>query len=58
MKYQITLKGKTYEILVERGEAMVLDEYDAKAPVPTASRVALSVSRCSRFSVMSEIKTT
>lgn len=40
MKYQITLKGKTYEILVERGEAMVLDEYDAKAPVPTAAPVA------------------
>jgi len=40
MKYQITLKGKTYEILVERGEAMLLDEYDAKAPVPTAAPVA------------------
>lgn len=36
MKYKITLQGRTYEIEVERGEAMVLDEYEAKAPVPTA----------------------
>ena len=36
MKYRITLKGKTYEVEVERGEAMILDEYDAKAPVPAA----------------------
>ena len=36
MKYKITLKGKTYEVEVERGEAMILDEYDAKAPVPAA----------------------
>jgi len=36
MKYKITLQGKTYEIVVERGEAMVLDEYEAKAPVPSA----------------------
>ncbi|MEA5151805.1 MAG: biotin/lipoyl-containing protein [Oscillospiraceae bacterium] len=32
MKYRITLKGKTYEVEVERGEAMILDEYDAIAP--------------------------
>ena len=37
MKYKITLKGKTYEVEVERGEAMVLDEYEAKAPVPPAA---------------------
>ena len=36
MKYKITLKGKTYEVEVERGEAMLLDEYDAVAPIPTA----------------------
>ncbi len=35
MKYKITLQGKIYEIVVERGEAMVLDEYEAKAPVPS-----------------------
>ena len=35
MKYKITLQGRTYEVEVERGEAMVLDEYEAKAPVPS-----------------------
>ena len=37
MKYKITLQGKTYEVEVERGEAMLLDEYDALAPVPAAA---------------------
>ncbi len=36
MKYKITLKGRTYEVEVQRGEAMLLDEYDAVAPVPAA----------------------
>ena len=40
MKYKITLQGRTYEVEVERGEAMLLDEYDAKAPVPAAPAVA------------------
>ena len=34
MKYKITLKGRTYEVVVEHGEAMVLAEYEAQAPVP------------------------
>ena len=36
MKYKITLQGRTYEIEVERGEAMLLDEYEALAPAPAA----------------------
>ncbi len=32
MKYLVTLNGKTYEVEVEHGEAMLLDEYDAVAP--------------------------
>ena len=40
MKYKITLQGRTYEIEVERGEAMLLDEYDAVAPVPAAPAAA------------------
>ena len=36
MKYRIPLKGRTYEVEVERGEAMLLDEYEAAAPVPSA----------------------
>ena len=43
MKYRITLQGKTYEVEVERGEAMILDEYEAMAPAapaPAASAAA------------------
>lgn len=43
MKYKITLKGKTYEVEVERGEAMVLDEYEAKAPVPPVAAAPVAV---------------
>ena len=37
MKYKITLKGRVYEVEVEHGEAMLLDEYEAKAPVKPAA---------------------
>ena len=40
MKYKITLQGRTYEVEVERGEAMLLDEYEAVAPVPSAPAAA------------------
>lgn len=40
MKYKITLKGRTYEVEVEHGEAMLIDEYDAIAPTPAAAPVA------------------
>lgn len=43
MKYNITLQGRTYEIEVERGEAMLLDEYEAKSPVPAAAPAAAPV---------------
>ena len=36
MKYKVALKGKTYEVEVEKGEAMILDEYAAAAPAPAA----------------------
>ena len=42
MKYIVTLRDKTYEVEVEHGEAMLLDEYEAKAPVPPAA-AALTV---------------
>ena len=32
MKYKITLKGRTYEVEVEAGKAMLLDEYEAIGP--------------------------
>ena len=36
MKYKVTLNGRTYEIEVEAGKAMLLDEYEAYAPAPAA----------------------
>lgn len=43
MKYKITLKGTTYEVEVEKGEAMILDEYEANSPVPPAPVAAAPV---------------
>ena len=36
MKYKVSLGKKVYEVEVEEGKAMLLDEYEAKAPVPPA----------------------
>ena len=38
MKYKVTLNGRTYEVEVEAGKAMLLDEYETV--VPTAAPVA------------------
>ena len=35
MKYKVTLNGRTYEVEVEHGKAMLLDEYEAIAPALT-----------------------
>ncbi len=43
MKYKVTLNGRTYEVEVEAGKAMLLDEYEAIAPAPTAAPVAAPV---------------
>ena len=32
MKYKVTLNNRTYEVEVEAGQAMLLDEYEAIAP--------------------------
>lgn len=43
MKYKVTLNGKTYEVEVEKGEAILVDEYAAyapAAPAPAAAPVA------------------
>ena len=42
MKYKVTLNGRTYEVEVEQGKAMLLDEYEAVAPAaaPVAAPVA------------------
>ena len=36
MKYKVTLNNRTYEVEVEQGEAMLVDEYEAFAPAPAA----------------------
>ena len=36
MKYKVTLNGRTYEIEVEAGKAICLDEYEACAPAAPA----------------------
>ncbi|MDD6268574.1 MAG: biotin/lipoyl-binding protein [Oscillospiraceae bacterium] len=39
MKYKVTLNGKTYEVEVEAGKAILLDEYEALAPAPAAAAI-------------------
>ena len=41
MTYKVTLNGRTYEVEVEAGKAMLIDEYEAI--VPTAAPVAAPV---------------
>ena len=42
MKYKVTLNGRTYEVEVEHGKAMLIDEYAANAPAaaPVAAPAA------------------
>ena len=40
MKYKITLNGRTYEVEVEAGKAMLLSEYEAIVPSAPAAPVA------------------
>ena len=40
MKYKVTLNGRTYEVEVEAGKAMLVDEYEAYAPAPAAAPAA------------------
>lgn len=43
MKYKITLNNKVYEVEVEAGEAMLLDEYELKAPAAAAPATPAAV---------------
>ena len=43
MKYKVTLNKRTYEVEVEAGEAMLIDEYEAYAPAPAAVPAAAPV---------------
>lgn len=41
MKYKVTLNNRVYEVEVEMGEAMLIDEYDAVAPAAPAAPTAV-----------------
>ena len=43
MKYIVTLNGRIYEVEVEAGKAMLLDEYEAVAPSAPAAHAAAPV---------------
>ena len=40
MKYKVTLNNRVYEVEVEQGEAMLLDEYELAAPAAPAVAAA------------------
>ena len=40
MKYKVTLNKRVYEVEVEQGEAMLIDEYDLAAPASPAAPAA------------------
>ncbi len=40
MKYKVTLNKRVYEVEVEQGEAMLIDEYEIKAPAAPAPAAA------------------
>ena len=40
MKYKVTLSGRTYEVEVKDGQAILVDEYEATAAAPAAAPVA------------------
>lgn len=41
MKYKVTLNNRVYEVEVEMGQAMLIDEYDAVAPAALAAPTAV-----------------
>ena len=43
MKYKVTLNNRTYEVEVEAGEAMLVDEYEAYAPAAPAPVAAAAL---------------
>lgn len=43
MKYKVTLNNRTYEVEVEEGKAMLVDEYEAYAPAAPAPVAAVPV---------------
>ena len=42
MKYKVTLNNRVYEVEVEEGSAMLIDEYELAAPAAPAAAAAIS----------------
>lgn len=42
MKYKVTLNNRVYEVEVELGQAMLVDEYDAAAPAQAAPAASIA----------------
>ncbi len=42
MKYKVTLNNRVYEVEVELGQAMLIDEYDAAAPAQAAPAASIA----------------
>ena len=51
MKYIVTLKNRTYEVEVEHGEAMILDEYEALSPSASVPAAPVAVSAAPQIAV-------
>ena len=53
MKYKVRLNKKIYEVEVEKGEAILLDEYEAVAPtaVPTTPVAVNTAAPVARYGV-------
>ena len=47
MKYKVTLNNRVYEVEVEQGEAMLVDEYELAAPAAPAPVAAAPVAAAS-----------
>ena len=43
MKYKVTLNNRTYEVEVEAGQAMLIDEYEAYVPAPPPIVIATPI---------------
>ena len=45
MKYKVTLNNRTYEVEVEAGQAMLVDEYEAYSPAPAAAPAPIAAAQ-------------
>ena len=51
MKYKVTLNNRVYEVEVEQGQAMLIDEYELSAPAAPAAPLAAAPAAAAPVSV-------